>query len=214
MKTMFPKTLFPKTPSPKAACRIVFIAILGCVAAGAAVAEIFIYRYVNEDGVKVINHFIPPEFAQKGYEVLNRSGEVVKVVQPAVSKEEAAQREKVRVEQEALARWDKSLRRRYSTVGDIEAAKERKLGQLNANMSLLRTNITGLREELETHQSRAANLERAGRFIPQSLLTNIRNLKSELEHTKAQVIQREAEYDEVAAKYDRDIERFKEIAVN
>ena len=119
-----------------------------------------------------------------------------------------------RLAEEARAQWDNSLRRRYSSVLDIEAAKKRKLSQLDANMSLLRSNISGLRSELAAQQSRAADLERAGRKIPEALLTNIRNLKLELENTEAQVVQRREEYGEVAARYDRDIARFKEIAKN
>ena len=203
-----------KVKLSQATCLILGALVLGAALVADAAAEAVYYRYVNDNGVKVINHSIPPEYAQKGYEVVSASGKVLKVVRPALSREEAERREQERLASEALAQWDSDLRRRYSTVGDIEAAKRRKLGQLNANMSLLRTNISGLREELETYQSRAADLERAGRKIPKSLLTNIGNLKSELEITRGQVVQREAEYNEVAAKYDRDIERFRQIATN
>src|SRR5690606_27958622 len=81
------------------------------------------YRYINEDGVQVLNHIIPPEYVPKGYEVVSLNGEVLKVVEPAPSEEEAEQvamERKARLEQE---RRDKLLRRRYSSVNDIEAAK-------------------------------------------------------------------------------------------
>lgn len=46
-------------------------------------AQKLLYRYVNEQGVKVLNHIIPPKYAQNGYEVINESGQVVRVVPPA-----------------------------------------------------------------------------------------------------------------------------------
>lgn len=207
------KIVMAKTMPPQAAARVLAWIILA-VAAPPAQAEKLFYRYTNEQGVKVLNHTIPPDYVQKGYEVVTASGEVVKVVKPSVSREEAERLEQQRLAEEARAQWDDSLRRRYSSVLDIEAAKKRKLSQLDANMSLLRSNISGLRSELAVQQSRAADLERAGRNIPEALLTNIRNLKLELENTETQVLQRREEYGEVAARYDRDIARFREIATN
>ncbi len=169
------------------------------------------YRYVNDEGVKVLNHSIPPEYAQKGYEILSATGHVLKVVEPAISKEEG---EKLAVERRArkeLALWDASLRRRYSSVADIEAAKKRKLLELEANMSVLNTNIEGLKEQIETMQSKAAQIERSGREVSESLLANLKGLHVEMENTRAQVVQRKEEYRRLLEKYDRDIERFKVI---
>ncbi len=169
------------------------------------------YRYVNDEGVKVLNHTIPPEYAQKGYEILSATGHVLKVVEPAISKEEG---EKLAVERRArkeLALWDASLRRRYSSVADIEAAKKRKLLELEANMSVLNTNIEGLKEQIETIQSEAAQIERSGREVSESLLANLKGLHVEMENTRAQVVQRKEEYRRLLEKYDRDIERFKVI---
>ncbi len=169
------------------------------------------YRYVNDEGVKVLNHTIPPEYAQKGYEILSATGHVLKVVEPAISKEEGEKLAAERRARKELALWDASLRRRYSSVADIEAAKKRKLLELEANMSVLNTNIEGLKEQIETMQSKAAQLERSGREVSESLLANLKGLHVEMENTRAQVVQRKEEYRRLLEKYDRDIERFKVI---
>ncbi|MEJ2416647.1 MAG: hypothetical protein P8Y45_06890 [Exilibacterium sp.] len=169
------------------------------------------YRYVNDEGVKVLNHTIPPEYAQKGYEILSATGHVIKVVEPAISKEEGEKLAAERRARKELALWDASLRRRYSSVADIEAAKKRKLLELEANMSVLNTNIEGLKEQIETMQSKAAQIERSGREVSESLLANLKGLHVEMENTKAQVVQRKEEYRRLLEKYDRDIERFKVI---
>ncbi|MEJ2441834.1 MAG: hypothetical protein P8Y42_00050 [Exilibacterium sp.] len=170
-----------------------------------------LYRYVNDEGVKVLNHTIPPEYAQKGYEILSATGHVIKVVEPAISKEEGEKLAAERRARKELALWDASLRRRYSSVADIEAAKKRKLLELEANMSVLNTNIEGLKEQIETMQSKAAQIERSGREVSESLLANLKGLHVEMENTKAQVVQRKEEYRRLLEKYDRDIERFKVI---
>jgi len=55
--------------------------LLGTCAASAKAAEL--YRYQNEDGIKVVDWVIPAAYVGSGYEVLNESGQVVRVVPPA-----------------------------------------------------------------------------------------------------------------------------------
>ena len=55
--------------------------LLGTCAASATAAEL--YRYQNEDGIKVVDWVIPAAYVGSGYEVLNESGQVVRVVPPA-----------------------------------------------------------------------------------------------------------------------------------
>ena len=57
-----------------------------------SLAEKFLYRYVNEDGVTVIHYSIPPEYVHSGYEILNRDGSVFKVVPRSLTQEELANR--------------------------------------------------------------------------------------------------------------------------
>ena len=191
-----------------------FTVVVGGLSASrlAGAAEKVFYRYVNDDGVQVLDHRIPPEYAQNGYEIVSVTGQVIKVVEPAISKAEAEKAAAERRVREHLKKWDESLRRRYSAIEDIEAAKKRKLLQLEANISILRTNITGIREQIVSQQSRAAGIERLGKPVPENLLDNIKILQMELETTQEQVEQRVDEYEKLAAKYDRDIERFQKIS--
>lgn len=193
-------------------CRVCLLSGLLLAPALTLAADKVFYRYINDQGVKVLHHSIPPEYAQKGYEVVSLSGKVIKTVPPAMSKDEVAKLEVEKRNQEALARWDKKLKRRYSRVADIEAAKKRKLSDLDANISILRSNISGINQQIREQQSKAASFERSGRPVPPSILKTIENLELELEDTEELVRLRLVELNEVAAKYDRDINRFKEIS--
>ena len=44
-------------------------------------AELF--RYKNEAGITVVDWVIPAAYVSSGYEILNESGQVVRVVRPA-----------------------------------------------------------------------------------------------------------------------------------
>ncbi len=166
------------------------------------------YRYINSDGVKVIDQQIPPEYAQKGYEVVTSRGEVIKVVEPAISGEDAEKRHAKKLRDEQLAAWDAELRRRYSSVGDIDAAKKRKLAQVDGSIAILQSNIRNLKKQISQQHARAANSERMGRAVPEAVLKTIAALEEELKLTEDQVEQRKEQYRAIDDKYEDDKERF------
>ena len=158
-----------------------------------------------------MNFTLPPEYAQKGYEVVSMSGKVIKVVPPAMSVEEAAKQASAKQQAEVLAVWDKRLRLRYSSVADIESAKQRKLAEIESNVSILRGNLRSLKGEIAQHESRAANSERAGREVPQAILDTLAALRQKQDNIIGQIQQRKQESIELVERFDRDIERFKVI---
>jgi hypothetical protein len=169
------------------------------------------YRYTNNEGVKVINSFVPAEYVKNGYEIVTLSGQVLDVIEPAPTPEEAEKLAAQRQKEAQLAEWDQYLLKRYSTVADIEAAKERKLRDFEASVSILRGNATNIRGQIEQVQARAASTEREGRKVPESTINSLRALELELEDTERQLTLREADKLEIADKYDADIERFQII---
>jgi len=171
------------------------------------------YRYVNDKGVKVLHHTIPPLYAQKGYEIVSLSGKVVKVVPPALSAAEVAAKAEAAELAESLALWDKRLRRRYSSIADINAAKRRKLADLDTNIAIIHSNISTKKSAIKEQQDKAANIERSGREVPKVVLNKLTALENELEDSQEQVRLRLLEYQEVVDKYDRDKVRFEEISV-
>ncbi|WP_075187177.1 hypothetical protein [Teredinibacter haidensis] len=162
------------------------------------------YRYINKDGVKVLDHYIPPEYAQDGYEVINASGQVVKVVPPAPSEEDLARNAAEREIQEVYAR----LKRRYSSAKEIESAKQRRLKNINTNISILNGNISGLNNQIEKIMSKAASFERKGSTVPENLLQQLIDVRAELAIADELMQIRQAEYEDVITKYDEDISAF------
>ncbi|NHN37128.1 hypothetical protein G8764_07475 [Pseudomaricurvus alcaniphilus] len=166
------------------------------------------YRYINDQGVKVINHQIPPEYVQKGYEVVSAHGVVLKIVDPAPTEEEAEAAERERARIEAQREWDEELLRRYSSLRDIEAAKQRKLAQIQTSINILESNISNIKSQIVTQQAKAADSERLGREVPKQILAAISGLEEELRHTREQADERQQLYQETIEKYERDKQRF------
>lgn len=196
--------------------------ITGCaLAAAAALSGVDdalsrdLYRYRNAEGNVVVDFMVPAEYVANGYEVINDEGVVVKVVPRQLTEEEqkvrAAQQEldeQAVTEQERLRKWDESLLLRYSTVEDIEEARERALQNLRIRVSILKSNKRSLKQQVENYQAQAADLERRGQQVDVVRLGVIEDLQREIETTDKAIADRQREIAEVAADYQQDIERF------
>lgn len=169
------------------------------------------YRYTNEDGVRVLEDRIPPRYVSGGYEVVSINGRVIRTVPPAPSEEEALRRQDEQRAQEERESYNRELRRRYSTVRDIRDAKRRNLAELQGNISMLESNLSNVRLQIRDLESRAAARERSGREVSDSIIENLATLQAEIIEIQAQIGQREQEYEQVEAKFDQDIEHFKEM---
>ncbi len=177
-----------------------------------------LYRYTNAEGTVVIDHRIPPQYVAQGYEVLNDKGVVVRVVPRELTPEDRANRDaaeqlaaQAAAEEKRLREWDESLLLRYSTIEDIEAARERELRDLRIRVSILKSNKRSLKQQVETYQAQAADQERMGRAVDAKHLKAIEDLQGEIATTDRSIADREEEIAEVTADFQKDIDRFGQL---
>lgn len=177
-----------------------------CAPLWASAAEL--YRYTNEKGVTVLDRQgVPSQYIGQGYEVLNEQGRVVQVVPPAPSPEEMQRL----LAEKARAKTDAQLLRLYSRVEDIERAKERKLHELDGVIGVARGNLQSLRAQQDNLQLQAAGHERGGRAVPQHLLTQIDNLKSEQASVAKSILRYQEGRIQAEADFDADRARLTEL---
>lgn len=183
-----------------------FIAgLLAFLFASVAYAENVRYRFKNAQGTLVISNNLPAEYAQQGYDIIDTSNNVIKRVAPAPSKEHVAEAERRR---EALAAYE-ILKRRYSQAEDIERAKQRRLENINTNISILNGTISNLKNKIDELVQQAAAQERAGRTVPKTILNQLEDTKAELSVSEKLLANRQEEYIDAAKRFDENIEVFK-----
>lgn len=177
-----------------------------------------LYRYTNAQGVIVVDYHVPADFVSKGYEILNTDGVVIRVVPRQLTEEEKhvmnAQQEleaEASAEEARLRNWDESLLLRYSTLEDIEAARERALRELRIRLSILKGNKRSLKQQVETFQAQAADLERSGREVDVARISAIEDIQAEIATTERSINDRAEEIELVSAAYQKDIDRFKQL---
>lgn len=184
--------------------------VLGIV----ATADAGMYRYKDENGRLVISNTIPQEATKRGYEILGPNGRVVDTVAPAPTKEEIAAREAEKQRQKELETQrenDRLLLKRFSHPDEAVQAMHRKIGELESLIQLKRGNISVISSQLDNEQSRAADMERAGRKIPEASLNKIRRLESQIRDIEEEIRAQSQDIEALKEGFVHDIKRLEEI---
>jgi hypothetical protein len=184
----------------------VLIAGGDAIAAGAK-----LYRYTTDKGVTAVDDHVPPEFVKNGYEVLSPDGRVLETVPRQLTGEEGARKRAADAETKRLQEWDKNLLLRYSSVDDIAAARDRALHEIDIRLSILRSNLTSAKAQVEREQEKAADIERRGSTVPETISTNIEKLKAEVSGIEDSIAERMKDKEATQVSYQKDIDRFKTL---
>jgi len=180
----------------------------------ATTADARMYRYTDENGQVVISNTIPQEASRRGYDILNDKGRVVESIDPAPTEEEIAAREaeKQRVAEEKRQREkDQALLKRYSHPDDAVRAMHRKIRELEGLTQLKRGNISVIVSQLDSEEARAADMERAGREVPESTIEKIRRLEAQIRDIEREIASQNREIQAIKAGYEADIQRLEEV---
>lgn len=195
--------------------------LAGLVALGllaSAGAQATMYRYTDENGQLVIGNTIPQEATKRGYEILSDNGRVVKTIPRALTAEEIAAREAARQAEEERRRQleaqqelDRQLLKRFSHPDQAIRALRRKIQEMNSLIQLKRGNINVISGQLDNEQSRAADMERAGRAIPEATLEKIRRLEAQIREVEREISAQQQDIESVRKAYEEDVLRLEEI---
>ncbi|MEO9586560.1 MULTISPECIES: DUF4124 domain-containing protein [Marinobacter] len=180
----------------------------------ASIAEARMYRYTDENGQIVISSTIPQEASRRGYDILSKNGRVIETIDPEPTEEEIAAREaeeKRQAEAERQRELDRKLLERYSHPDEAVRAMHRKIRELQGLNQLKRGNISVIVSQLDSEQSRAADLERSGRDIPEATLEKIRRLEVQIRDIEREINSQNANIKALRERFEADIERLEEI---
>lgn len=156
---------------------------LGLLTSGMSYAVEY-YRYADERGITVINRQgVPPHLIGNGYEVLSEQGRVLRVVPRAPTPEEYRQMQA----DEERAKSDRQLMMLYTRIEDIDRARDRKVSDINGQISIARGNLLSVNSLKADLQRQAASQERAGRKVPAALLTQIEDASVDQQRLQQQI---------------------------
>ena len=190
---------------------LVIVAAVAGPAGYARAATAVMFEYENEAGDPVYSYTLPPGQAERGYRKIDPvTGQVLEEVAPALPPEELAAKQ---ARERALAACEDELDRIYQLYGterDIEYALNEALASLETRIGQLQANLRQARREQGRLRNQAAEAERAGREVSQSLTDNLSRGQSQIATLEQEIAQREREMEEARARYARELERFRD----
>lgn len=176
------------------------------------------YRFVDENGKKVVSSTLPPEMSQKGYEIVNEMGVIIETVAPRKTEEQLRQEllNKVKLEAERKRQKDQEqldtiLINSYTDISDIERARDSELIAKDRDVMLLKQNIRRLTRLLEDTQTRAARDERLGKKLSSKLQKEVKNFKKRIAQEGEEVLKVEDHKVRIEQRYASSIIRFSEL---
>jgi len=176
-----------------------------------------LYKWVDDNGTTHYGETVPPEYADKDRVELNKEGRVIKneeVITPerrrAKAKEDMKKRDDAQAALEQRRR-DKTLINTYSSVKEIDLARNRSLQQVDARINFLTSYIKTANDNLLALQKEAENDTRMNRKIPDSLQEDLRDAQARLTKLQQDLETPRAEKAALEARFEADKARYMEL---
>jgi len=175
------------------------------------------YKWVDDQGTTHYGQTIPPEYAGKDRQILNKSGVIIKtqdVLTPEERRAKESELNKMRTDEDEARdrrRYDKSLTDTYSSVDEIELSRSRNLQQVDARINSINSQLKMANNNLLGFQKDVGNRSKAGGNIPASLRDDLKEAQERVHHLQQDLEKYKAEKQAVQARYDADKARYKEL---
>jgi predicted nucleic acid-binding Zn-ribbon protein len=173
-----------------------------------------LYKWVDDNGTTHYGETIPPEYANKDREELNKAGRVVntmEVMTPerrlAKQQEDAKKREAELAAQEQK-RHDRTLLNTYSSVEEIDLARQRSMQQVDARINFLNSSVDSAQSRIISLQKEADNYTTRNRKIPNSLSDDLQEAQERLAKLQQDLEKPVAAKAELNARFDADKARY------
>jgi hypothetical protein len=178
-----------------------------------------VYRWVDESGQVHYSNTVPPQYAEKDREVLNRQGVAVGKVEGDVTEAEARdQAETARRLKEAAQRRqrDNVLLQTYLSVQEIEMLRDRRVEILDGQIGVESQYITGLKQKLTKLMQQSANFAPRNkspnaRPLPENLRDDMARTGTDIRTSQANLTKKRAERQALIDQFAADIKRLKEL---
>jgi hypothetical protein len=177
-----------------------------------------LYKYVNEDGVTVLDSHVPARYVKDGYTILSLDGRVLEFVSRALSDKEIQERDSARAESAALERSarerkvaDQNLLRIYGTPEDVIRARDTKLASIEGFISASQGKLQRLETQKRDLQAEFAAVERGGGTIAPERLESMRGVENRIRLFEREIDGKREEMVQLSLMYSADLKRLREL---
>ena len=168
------------------------------------------FVFIDDLGQTQIEDNIPPEYKQRGYRIVNESGVTLEVV-PAARASSDRKRDTTATPSRSLSMRDKALLQTFSSVQDIETARDKHLLAMDGIIEVTRYNLELVSRNLKAIKESRRQIEASGEPVPEKMQADITEIRERIKENKSSIERKSAEKEKINARYTRDIERFQEL---
>lgn len=174
------------------------------------------FRWVDEQGVVHYGDSIPPQYAEKAHQVLNKQGVVVGHTDAQKTPEQLAAEAREQTDALKQQQHDTFLVNTYASVKDIEALRDQRLDQLQGQRVAAEQYVENLQSRLLALQGRARhfrpyNIRPDARRMPDDLAEDLVRTLNELRLQSNALLAKNQEVSVLKAQFESDIERYREL---
>ncbi|HVW69318.1 MAG TPA: DUF4124 domain-containing protein [Steroidobacteraceae bacterium] len=174
------------------------------------------YRWVDEQGVVHYGDSIPPQYAEKEHQMLNKQGVVVGHSEAQKTPEQVAADERTHEQELKQQQHDNFLVTTYTSVKDIEALRDVRLDQLQGQRAAAEQYVDTLHSRLIGLQARAKlfrpyNPRPDAHRLPDDLAEDLVRTLNEMHTQNNALLAKNEEVSAVKAQFQEDIERYREL---
>ncbi len=177
-----------------------------------------LYKWVDETGQVRYGDRIPPEYAKKSNETLNKQGVVIDTKAAAKTKQQIAEEKRLarlKAEEERRrqeqAHQDRILLDTFTNEDEMILTRDGKIQAIEAEIRLTKSRTEKIKKRLQQQKLKAANLERSGKAVPPELQRQIRETRRQIRGNSSYIANRRKAQQAIGEKFELDIERFRKL---
>ncbi|KEQ17693.1 hypothetical protein [Endozoicomonas numazuensis] len=191
--------------------------IAACLAAMTFSAPVMaqnLYRYLNDQGNLVIATRLPSDQIDKGYEMIDKHGRVIKIISPKLDAEQQAAlvQEEARLESlQSRRERDIELMRLYSSPEEARSALQRKVSEMQIQIELLEGTSLRLKNTLNNKRQVEEGLKNNGKAIPVTLSEEITVKTDRLNLNEQRISHLKEDLEKVRTEFHANIQRLEDL---
>ncbi len=186
------------------------------------------YRFKDESGRYIVSNILPPEYANKGYDIISTRGNVIKhIARKKTATEAELEKSKIQSQKQAELQKSQALKQRaaqrkkdqlllrmFSSISDIERSRDEKISAIEVLESITQDNIKRQNIQLEKSQARADLSQKNGAKISKLLQSHLEKTSANIQDSQDFLTRKQKEKEQINRKYNILIERFEKLNIN
>ncbi|MBI5462009.1 MAG: DUF4124 domain-containing protein [Gammaproteobacteria bacterium] len=177
-----------------------------------------LFKWTDENGKVHYGDKVPPEYSKQERKILNEQGVETKTLEAAKTPEQLAEEARLaaqRQEQERIAAeqasHDRMLLATFTTEDDMVMTRDGKIAAIDGQLRVTRDRIEKIEANLSQLTREAADLERSGKPIPDTLNEEILGARGQIQRYLDYIAGKRREQEDIRAQFEADIRRFREL---